>query len=78
MQFHMINSSMLPIPQPKPQPQPATLRGFAVSSGPAPPGPAAGLNIPITSILESKVNDVLAYATLMKGLADVVRPETFP
>ena len=49
-----------------------------MSSGPAPPAPAAGLNIPITSILESKVNDVLAYAALMKGLVDVVRPETFP
>jgi hypothetical protein len=69
---------MLPIPQPKPQPPPATLGGFSVSSSAAPPGPVAGLNIPITSILESKVNDVLAYAALMKGLVDVVRPETFP
>jgi len=67
---------MLPIPQPKPQPPPAALGGF--SAGPAPPGPAGGLNIPITSILESKVNDVLAYAVLMKGLVDVVRPETSP
>ena len=78
MQFHMINSSMFPISQPKSQPPPATLGGFSVSSGPAPPAPATGLNIPITSILESKVNDVLAYAALMKGLVDVVRPETFP
>jgi hypothetical protein len=74
----MINSSMLPIQQPKHQPPPATLGGFSVSSSPAPPGPATGLNIPITSILESKINDVLSYAALMKGLVDVGRPETLP